>query len=150
MDFKIVEALNGGALLNKKCEKDGDCEHTLHSYQCANGLKEDCDGAEPEVVDTSNWPVCPFANDKACAAWAGHNGHGEEWLPMAAQIDSSFMDMGLGGGIMQAQTKAQSGIKSRLASSIATGLALAQTNSLVDNQFLTSGANLPQITSELY
>ena len=144
MDDKIVEGLNGGALLNKKCEMDGDCEHTLHSYQCANGLKEDCDDAEPVGPDTSNWPVCPFANDKACAAWAGHNGHGEEWLPMAAQIGSSF-DMGLG-GIMQAQTNAQSGIKSRLASSIATGLALAQTN----NQFLSSGANLPQITSELY
>ena len=62
-----------------------------------------------------------------------------------AQTGSSFMDMGLN-GVMQAQTKAQSGIKSRLASSIATGLALAQTN----NQFLSSGANLPQITSELF
>ena len=58
------------------------------------------------------------------------------------------MEMGIGG--LHAQTKAQNGIKSRLASSIATGLALAQTNALTDNQFLSSAAKLPQISSELY
>ena len=88
MDDTEIEKLNGGAILNKKCEMDGDCEHTLHSYQCANGIKseEECAAAEPEpeVPDTSNWPVCPFPNPRACHAWAIQNEHGEEWLPMAA------------------------------------------------------------------